>query len=179
MIELLLRVAHETPLVNHARRQGGLAAQEDVFPRAEVRDQIELLINDPDAKRLRVPRAGDVNGRPAHLDLAGVASDRAADDLHQGRFPRAILAEQHVDLAGPELEVDAVQRHDAREGLPDATQRESGDWAFVRHHFFENSTRPWLIGGFTMPRMRARVGAMSSTPARCAYMPGVTPTPYH
>ena len=41
----------------------------------------------------------------------------AGDDLDQRRLAGAVLAHQRVDLAGPEVERDVVERLDAGEGL--------------------------------------------------------------
>ena len=41
----------------------------------------------------------------------------AGDDLHQRAFSRAVFADETMDLAGREREVDAAQRLDAAEGL--------------------------------------------------------------
>ena len=51
------------------------------------------------------------------LDRAGVGLQRAVEDLHERRLARAVLAGERVDLARPQLEVDAVER-DARRGTP-------------------------------------------------------------
>ena len=48
----------------------------------------------------------------------------AAQDLHQGRLAGAVLAEQHMDLARPHVEVDPIQRVDAGKPLRDAAHRE-------------------------------------------------------
>ena len=39
----------------------------------------------------------------------------AVEDVHQRRLAGAVLAEQRVHLAAPQVEVDAVVRDDARE----------------------------------------------------------------
>ena len=44
----------------------------------------------------------------------------AGDDLHQRRFAGAVLADQHVDGAGPHFEVDVLDRHRAGIDLGDA-----------------------------------------------------------
>jgi len=58
--------------------------------------------------------------RPRKLELAGVGSEGAGDDVDQGRLAGAVLAEQHVDLASPEVEIDIIQRQHAREALGDS-----------------------------------------------------------
>ena len=50
-------------------------------------------------------------------EFAGVGGIGAGDDVDQRRLARAVLAEQDVDLAGPKVEVDAVERDHAGEEL--------------------------------------------------------------
>ena len=50
----------------------------------------------------------------------------AGDDLHQRALAGAVLADETVDLAGGEREVDVAQRLDAAERLRDAVQFEEG-----------------------------------------------------
>src|SRR5262249_57962393 len=61
---------------------------------------------------------------PADQNLAGVFPVRAAEDLHQRRFARAVLAEQHVDVAGLERQIDAVERDHAGKRLADTAHLE-------------------------------------------------------
>ena len=59
-------------------------------------------------------------------DVAPVGDDalgrlqQPVEDLHQGRLAGAVLAEQRVDLAGADLEVDAVVGGEVAEALDDA-----------------------------------------------------------
>src|SRR6516162_11676163 len=43
---------------------------------------------------------------PAHLALARL--DQSVDGLDQGRFSRAVLAEQRVDLLRPNIDIDGI-----------------------------------------------------------------------
>ena len=60
---------------------------------------------------------GDRNatGRAVDADLALVRPVQAGEDVHQRALAGAVLAEQGVDLAGAQLEVDVVVGDDARE----------------------------------------------------------------
>ena len=64
-------------------------------------------------------RAGEVisTGLPLRMisPLSGLQD--AVDDVHQRRLARAVLAGDGVDLAAPQLEVDAAQRLDRAERL--------------------------------------------------------------
>ena len=50
-------------------------------------------------------------------EFAGVGAIGAAQHFHQGRFPGAVLAQQHVHFAARDLERDIVQRLHAGELL--------------------------------------------------------------
>ncbi len=56
---------------------------------------------------------------PFDEDLALVRVVEAVEDAHQRRLAGAVLPEQRVHLAGPEVEVDVVVGEDARELLRD------------------------------------------------------------
>ena len=57
-------------------------------------------------------------------DLAGIGMQHAIDDLDQRALARTVLAEQGMDLAGQDLEIDAVVGEAAREALDDTLERE-------------------------------------------------------
>ena len=61
-------------------------------------------------------------GAPSKTICALVGREDAVDHLDQGRFSRAVLAEQRVDLAGLDAEVDVVVGADAGKGLADADE---------------------------------------------------------
>ena len=50
----------------------------------------------------------------------------AGDDLHQRRLAGAVLADETMDLAGEQREVDPAKRLDAAEGLRDPLQFKDG-----------------------------------------------------
>ena len=55
----------------------------------------------------------------ADADRPGVAPVDPRQDLHEGRLAGAVLADEGVDLARPQLELGPVERVDARERLAD------------------------------------------------------------
>ena len=67
-----------------------------------------------------------VTGLPSSSDLALVGRGQPVQDVHQGRLAGAVLAEQRVDLAGPDVEVDPVVCDDARIALRDAAHLQRG-----------------------------------------------------
>ena len=70
-----------------------------------------------DASLLRLVDGAERRPFPVPDDLAGIGAVDAGEDLHQGRLPRAVLAEEADDLAGPDREAHVVEGAHAREGL--------------------------------------------------------------
>ena len=65
-------------------------------------------------------------GSPSISIVPAVGAVVAGEDLEQRRLAGAVLAEQPVDRARLELEVDAVERDGAREPLRDRGHAEDG-----------------------------------------------------
>ena len=66
-----------------------------------------------------------VRGHAVDEDLALVRLQQAVELVHQGGLAGAVLAEQGVDLAGLDGQVDVVVGHQVAEALGDAAQFES------------------------------------------------------
>ncbi len=94
----------------------------DVFGNAQMRNEIEFLVNDGDAGGFRFERRGV-------LDLLALMQDRAAgrlidaaDDLHQRGLASAVLAADGVNFAGAQVETHIAQSLDAGELLADVIE---------------------------------------------------------
>ena len=96
-----------------------LVTEEDVLGDGEPGDEVELLVDRGDAERDRGVGGAQRDRLAAPADLALVGPVRAGQHLDQGGLAGAVLAEQAVHLAGPDDQVDAVERADAGEGLDD------------------------------------------------------------
>jgi hypothetical protein len=83
-------------------------AQDDVLGHRESRDEHEMLVDHPDAAVDGVGRRTGVERFPLKGDRPGVAVVEAVADVHQRRLAGAVLAEQAVDLAAPDAQVDIV-----------------------------------------------------------------------
>ena len=103
------REAEETP------RRDGL--DQHVLRDAQCRDDAHLLRDDDDAARQRVPRAREPAGPAVDRDRAAVGAVDAAQDLDQRRLAGAVLADQRMDLTGPDRERHVVQREGRLEAL--------------------------------------------------------------
>src|SRR5581483_4541809 len=131
-------------------------AEEHVLGDGEGRDEHEVLVDHPDPVRDRVLRAAQPHGPPVHLDRPRLGLLEPVEDVHERRLARAVLAEQPVDLAAAELEVDPVERGHALEALDDASHRD---------HRRLHARAPSRSASGTTSAMKRR--ATSATPAPC------------
>lgn len=111
-----LGVGFHAPPVDHAEA-ARLTAQEDVLGHGQIGNQVELLVDRGDPEPLGVLRAVDADLVPVGEDPAAVRAVGTGEHLDEGALARPVLTEQDVHLATAQVEVDAVQGHDAGEGL--------------------------------------------------------------
>ena len=103
---------------------GRVGAHLQVFRHAHARE------NPAAFRRLRDAQPGDLVRRHAgdvlavELDMAGAGARLAEDRHHQRRLAGAVGADQGDDLAGVDLEIDALQRLDLAVGGAQAADRE-------------------------------------------------------
>ena len=123
-LEEVARLGDHGPLVEREERAGLLLAEEDVLVGEKVVEEVELLVDEGDARLLdRLDRgSGEVGA--VEGDGAGVGRVRAGQDVHEGGLARAVLAEKGVDLPARDVEVHAPQDGDAAERLVDAAHGE-------------------------------------------------------
>ena len=103
---------------NAAGRQ--LVAEVDVLRDGQAVDDVELLVHRRDAELEARDRVRDGDRLAVEEDLALGRLVGAGEHLDERRLAGAVLAQQAVDLAGPDLQVDAVERPGSRELLHDA-----------------------------------------------------------
>ena len=103
-----------------------LAADEDVLGDRHVGRQREFLIDRHHAGALRVMRRDEAHLLAGEFNPPGVGGLRPRQDFQQRRFARAVLAEQRVNLAFRDFEVDPLEGANARELLADAGHLEDG-----------------------------------------------------
>ena len=96
-----------------------LDAEHDIFDHTQIRNQVELLIDHPDAEPLGRPWSVDDDGATVERNLAGIGRQRAGENLHEGRFSGAVLTDQRMHFARVDVERHAVERANAGEGLHD------------------------------------------------------------
>ena len=88
--------------------------------------QREVLRDHADAGPDRIARRADGLHLPVDQHLAGIRIRQPVGDPHDGRLARAVLAEQRVDLAATDIEVDAVVGDEVPEPLRDPAQLQRG-----------------------------------------------------
>ena len=76
-----------------------------------------MLVNHADAGGYGVARPGEGHGLVVDEDLSGVGLVEAVEDVHERGLARAVLAQEGVDLAGLDSQVDVVVGHERPEGF--------------------------------------------------------------
>ena len=92
-----------------------LAAHEDVLGDRQMRREENLLVNQDDAAALCVDRAGEDHRAAVEQDVTLARRQMAGEDLHQGGFAGAVLANDGVHLAGAKPERDVTEHLDRAE----------------------------------------------------------------
>ena len=124
--ELLAGLARHAAPLHEAEAVGRLGAEKDVFGHRQVRGDAQLLMHHGDAGRVRVAGRAETGVLPVQRKTAGEFRMHAGDDLHQRAFSRAVFADETMDLAGEQREIDPAKRLDAAEGFGDPSQFEDG-----------------------------------------------------
>src|SRR5215217_765160 len=94
-----------------------LPAGEEVGGRAQVVEQGEVLVDGLDPELAGVGGGGASQRHPVQLHGALVQAVHAADALDQRGLAGPVVAEEREDLAGVDVEVDAVERDHRAEAL--------------------------------------------------------------
>ncbi len=140
-----------------------LVAQIEILRHRHGRDQAGFLEHHGDAGLQRLGGRGEAD-LPAAIEHAPAAGDDGAGhDLGQGRFAGAILADQRVDLASFQVEIDVLDRRHAAIGLGQLLHFEDDRLAHASlparqsisssalPPFDEASTRPFASTTLVMP----------------------------
>ncbi len=119
-------------VVKQEPRLRRLGCEDYVLGHGHHWNQHEMLVHHADAATDRVLRRVQANGLALDQDLALVGLVEPVENVHQGRLAGAVLPQERVNLAAPQVEVDGVVGHDSREALRDPPQFED-DRAVVSH----------------------------------------------
>src|SRR5215210_5056172 len=107
-------------------RTDGLLAEDDVLGHRQDGHEHEVLMNHPDSATDRVRWVADGDDLAVDPDLTLVRPDEAVEDVHQRALAGAVLPEQRVNLAGYDVDSDAVVGDGAGEPLRDPAHVEHG-----------------------------------------------------
>ena len=106
-----------------------LASEKDVVGRRQFGNEIELLMDDRDARALGVLNAREPDRRARQPNGAVVFDMHAGEDFHQRALAGAVLADERMHFAAHQIEVDVAQRIDSGERFGDALRFEDDDVA--------------------------------------------------
>ncbi len=95
-------------------------AEEDVFLHGKMGGEVEFLVDHGDAGAACVHGVLGLEVEAVEVDGAGVGGMGAGEDLHEGALAGAVFADQGVNLAGLDGEVDATKGLGGAESLADA-----------------------------------------------------------
>ena len=93
--------------------------QEHIFIDGQVIDQVQLLMDEADARVQGIHRGGKALHLAVQTDAAAVRRENAAQNVHQGGLAGAVFSQQRAYLAGRQLEVHVLKYIVGPEGLVD------------------------------------------------------------
>ena len=108
-------------------------AQQHVLGHGQRRHRHQVLVDHADPSVDGLARAEPRHLLAIDLHRPGVGAHRAEDDVHQGALPGAVLAEEGVDLAAEELQIDGVVGGHRVEALGDAGEPQGGNGSLRSH----------------------------------------------
>ena len=97
------------------QRDARIHRQGDVFGDGQRLEQRKMLEHHADAELARRTRAGDAHRLSLPDDLAAGRREHAEQHLDQRRFAGAVFAEQRMDFARPDIEIDSVTGRECAE----------------------------------------------------------------
>ncbi len=127
-----------------------LPSEEEIGSDAEIRRQVQFLVDQGDAPGEPLLDGTDLHRLPVEPDFPGVRSLHPREDLHERAFPGAVLTEHGHHLARSDGETHVVEGAHSGKGLPD-----SRDLQQIRHGR-ETSKSPALGENFVQTEIRRR-----------------------
>ena len=106
--------------------------EDDVLGHGERRDEHEVLVHHTYAEPNGVGRARDLDRLAVEAHLARVGAGEPVDHVHQRRLAGAVLAQEGVNLAPADGQIDPVVGTQRAVGLDDAAKVEGGGRAVSR-----------------------------------------------
>ncbi len=87
-----------------------------------MRDEGEFLVDRGDAGMLGLKRCVETDWRITQSNVTGVALMDAGKNLDEGALPRAVFADEGMDLPLAQVERGLIERKNAGKGLADIRQ---------------------------------------------------------
>ena len=143
-----------------ARRK---ASKQDVFRGAQRRHEAYLLGNRRNSFRDRVERRAEPRRPPSQEDLPVAGREGTREDLDERRLSGAVLADERMDLRRPDLQIDAIERIDARKALRQPPYRDGR--RVRRHQSAAPSARMPSLGACMMSHEMIVPAALPARPA--------------
>lgn len=100
-----------------------LASERDILGDGELGQQAQFLVDERHAFAPRVRRARNVGLAPLDEDCAFVAVEEAREHTHQRGLAGPVFADEAVDLARVQIEIDAIDSPRRPEAHRNAAQR--------------------------------------------------------
>ena len=94
-----------------------IAAAENIFSDAAVRDRLQFLMNHRDAPMQRVVRILDIHFFIVENNLSLIFFVDPEQTFHQCGFARAVFAHQGMHGSWADIQTDVIERFDAREAF--------------------------------------------------------------
>ena len=131
--------------VDPAARLTDFIAEHDVFGDGKHGDQHEVLVHHADALGDGIVRIEHRTGLAVDENLAAIGLVEAVEHVHQRGLARAVFAQQGVNLALFQSQIDVVVGEHARESLGDAACFKSGgrSWASAAHTAHRQRPAGW------------------------------------
>src|SRR5436190_22339252 len=120
IVKHLTRAAIKFFPANHAEL-ARLASKKNVFTNCHLPDERQLLIDNCYSGLFRIAHAAELLKAAIDENFAAIiwVWIDATEDFHQGRLSGAVLSNQRVNLTLMQIQADAIERTNTREGLRD------------------------------------------------------------
>ena len=105
-------------------REQLLRAERDVLQNRHLIGQREMLVDRPDSAREGIGGPGKAHGFPVDCDRAAIGVIEPAEHREQGGLPGAVFAEQCVNLARKQIEINVFVGENRPESLGDSGRAE-------------------------------------------------------
>src|SRR5262249_20369781 len=119
LCQRFIRLPNHTFPINPAHPCYQLPPQKQILRDGQLIDSRQFLVNHRDSVRERLARRTKPNRPALEMDFAVIIWKHSGQHFHQSALPRSIAANQPVDLAGLNAEIDSAERDNSPESDSD------------------------------------------------------------